>query len=314
MKMTVYPGIVISVLCILTIGCSLKADGPTVNVNEVYVFENTFNDLGIKSQPTMVELDADLSHISSQWPVYRMLVPNVNDTYARNLANKFGFVDEWPLVGKRTVYSYTNGSQSLEIGLQGSISFHDKISTTNSVPVLPNDTELVTLAKNWLASYDLYPANIIETKIGGGESRSSFDSQTKKAGPTVYYSKGVSFIAGIVNSQWAVPVAAVLLGDQGKIVQASVDNTSYKLFRSTVIKSPQAALDILTTYLARLTPVMEKYPECRANVDGTRVVINKVTIQDYIVPVYVFEGDAYTNPDNAVKYFRAMVDAVVHEN
>ncbi len=291
----------------------------TVKLVSVPAVFQGFSTAGMyKSQPTEVELDTELTESPEQLMSYRNIT-NVTDDAARNIARKLGLSNELPLNGnKRTVYTFTEDNQLLEIHLDGYMRFESKENISGVPQSIPDDQKCIVFAKNWLLSYNLYPPNVTQIKVGyGGISVAAIDSQTGKAGAPVYYSKVVSFIASIGQYEGNTLGAFVSVGDQGKIVRAEIITPEFRNNGLVKIKTSRAALDVLESYLARLTPITEEAPECICNTDGTRVVINKISIQyvktyktRYILPIYVFEGNAYIGISPEPKFFRGKVDAV----
>jgi hypothetical protein len=296
-----------------------KTDSPTdfSFVDVPFALQGSTSAGIIKSQPSELELTTDFPVIPEQLMAYQMIKPEVNDQYARDIADKFGFYDEWPLHGgEREVYTYKKDDQSIEISINGGISYRQKLNISYVPQELPDDQKCIEIARHWLETYDLYPSDVTEIKVGYGMSVASFDSETKVSGTPVYYSKRVSFIFNIGDYQDISPGASILINDKGDVIQASINKRSYQEYGLVKLKTSQDAYDILREYLSRLTPVVEDAPECIYSPDGNYVNINSIKIMytgiyqsNYIVPVYVLEGES-RNDGSKPEKFKAMVDAV----
>jgi hypothetical protein len=312
-------------LVIIAVACSVLSSctSQTLSaVNTVYVFEGNINPGMIKSQPTQVEMNIDFPSVPVKLAVYQAIKPNIDDEYARGLAQKLGFVNEWPLYGgERQAYSFTKDNESLEIGLEGGLTFRREVKMAGTPPFLPEDSDCVRIAQDWLKTNDFYPENVIRIDVGYyGEGGSSIDPKTGRPGETIHYSKGVSFVTSLNSFESYVPSARVLVGDQGKIVQASIVTLTTKESGTIALKTPQMALGLLKEYMARLVPITEEKPECIFYTDGSLVVINKITVEyarsnktDYVLPIYVFEGIAYQGTNQVAIKFIGLVDAVDHQ-
>ena len=307
----------------LTITCctSVSNNSTTLALVEVPpVFEGSYSAGAYRLQPTEVELDTDLTDMPEQLIAYQVITPEVNDQYAKNLANKLGFFNEWPLYGsKRVAYTYTRDNEYLEIGLEGGISFRQDIQISDIPQQLPSDQDCIEIARHWLETNNLYPSNVARVQVGYGLSVASVDSQTGEAGLPVYYSKRVNFIVSVEDYELSSSGANVLVNDKGKVIQASVITTQFQKYGLVHLKTPQFAFDILKRYLTRVTPIAEEVPECMYNINGTRVSIKNLSIQyartyktDYLLPIYVFEGDAFREKPEPEKFI-GKVDAVVHQ-
>jgi hypothetical protein len=289
--------------------------------NNIHVFKGSTNAGMIKSKPTQVDINIDFPKMPDVLYAYEVIRPNVDDEYARDLANKLGFSNEWPLYGgERTVYSYNRDNESLEIRLDGGIVFNRNDKDSASIAQLPEDQDCINIAREWLTSNNLIPIDLMKVEVKYGSSIITMDRQTGKPSLPVYLSKRVNFFNTIDGHELYVPAASVLIGKQGEVVQASIINMTISKYKMVSLKTPQAASDILKTYLARLTPVKEETPECIYYSDGDSVSINNITIKyirtyqtDYVVPIYIFEGDTNKESNPNSEKFIGLVDAVDHQ-
>ena len=290
-------------------------------INVPGVFEGSSSAGAYKSQPTKLDKIIDFPSMPEQLMAYQVIIPNVDQQYAKNIANKFGFVDEWPLSGgKRVAYTYTKGNQFVEIGVGGGISFWQDIKVSDIPQGLPSDQDCINIARNWLETRSLYPDNVIRTQVGLSTSVASIDPQSGKAGQSINYSKQVSFIVRIGDYEAYAPDVSITVGSKGDVVQASINTAKIQDYGKITLKTPQDAFSKLQEKLARLTPVVEEAPECIYNLDGNQVTVNSISIKymrtfktNYLLPIYVFEGDVFGNKNNSQEKFSGLVDAVNHQ-
>jgi hypothetical protein len=319
-------GICLLVALSLTISLGACKPASTDNTSKLscieapYAFQGVYAMHSYRTEPyeVEVELETNLPDVADHLIAYKVIIPDINDTYARELAHKLGFFNEWPLKGTREVYSFTKENQTLEITLDGRLTLRQDVKINTEPISLPSDEDCVDIARNWLTN-NFYPSNVTRAEIGyGGVSVATVNSETGQTGPTTYYSKSVRFIPTIKGYEQYSNAPYVLVGDQGKIVEASVDLTSLQEYGLVKLKTPQAALDLLEKYLEMPTSAQQAQQECISNTDGSRIVINKVTVQynkisqsDIMVPIFVFEGEAFSGNSEPEK-FTGRVDGVLH--
>ncbi len=320
---------VLFVTCLLSTGVLLSCAAPigttpSPSVSEAHgtlpagyvevppAFEGIFAMTSIKLEPGVVEMDTGFPEFPGEMMVYQR-VAVIDDDFARNLAANLGFTDEHPFTGdEREVYSFTRGDETLEILVTGHMTLRCS-QDIGDVPVLPEDRECIEIAEKWLKENGIYPENVTGIGIGyGGMSVATADTETGETGPTVYYSKSVSFTTALNGYERPSGGAYVLIGDGGKIVRADVDLAEYREYGLVRLMAPEEALKLLEVNHARLTPVPDPY--CFNTGGALKVTVDKVTLQyyrtsrsEFLLPVYVFEGVSHAaTPER----FKSYVDAV----
>ncbi len=285
---------------------------PTGYVEVPPPFEGVFAMTSVKLEPGVVELETGFLEFPGEMMVYKR-VAVIDDDFARNLAANLGFTDEHPFTGdEREVYSFTRGDETLEILVTGHMTLRCS-QDIGDVPVLPEDQECTEIAEAWLKDNGFYPKNVIRIGIGyGGMSVATSNTETGETGPTVYYSKSVSFTTALNGYEYPSGGAYVLIGDGGKIVRADVDLAEYREYGFVSLTTPEEALGLLEINHARLTPVPDPY--CFNLGGALKVTVESITLQyygtsmsEFLLPVYVFEGTSHAViPEE----FKAYVDAV----
>lgn len=285
---------------------------PTGYVEVPPAFEGIFAMTSVKLEPGVVELETDFPEFPDDMMVYQR-VTVIDDDYARDLAARIGFTDEHPFTGdERKVYSFTRGDETLEILVTGHMTLRCS-QDIGDVPVLPEDQECIEIAETWLKENGLYPENVTGIGIGyGGMSVATADAETGETGPTVYYSKSVSFTTAFNGYERPSGRAYILIGDGGKIVRADVDLADYREYGLVRLMTPEEAFKLLEINHARLTPVPDPY--CFNTGGALKVTVDDVTLEyyatsrsEFLMPVYLFEGTSHAvTPEK----FKAYVDAV----
>jgi hypothetical protein len=258
-----------------------------------------------------IQLNADLPIVPDQLTVYQ--IPKIDNQYALNTAKLFGLENNpVPLIGgERKVFSYSNDQEILEVNFDGSFHLYQRKSTTSVSGSLPSEDDCLKIAREWLQLKGLYPENVIRIETGVTES---IGTAEKGSAPTEFIPLkiGVAFISSRNGYESYLPQARVIIGDKGKVLELTYNNPVLIEYGIIRLKTPDAALNMLITYLTDTSFNPPYADECNANYRGfTRLVINRISLEYtipsksyYFQPVYVFEGDVYQinnpNPDKFV--------------
>jgi hypothetical protein len=303
MKKTKY---ICLILCVIILGTMVScADNQkTANSGLPFVFGNVAQPGVENAPPVEVILEITLPTGPTQLEIYRIIKPTVDDKYADDLAERLGFQDPVPLVGtNRSVYSYKNAEETLEINLDGSISMYRKPDMV--IPgSLPSEQESINIARDWLKTHNLYPGN-----VSGVKTAPYHIIDGKPQGV------GVVFTVNIKDYILHGLGAYVVVGEKGAILRASLNNPTLEKYSVYNLKPSSAASNILKNYLASSSASPPEAKECRANLrDFARLVVKEISIEyciseGYMLPVYAFGGDAYFNSGD-IEEFVGLVDAV----
>jgi hypothetical protein len=325
-KNSVISRIIITIISFFVLlGSSLLASCAKQSSQEIvesvpYVFEGVMQ-AGVENAPPVeVILDTELPVVPEKVPVYQ--VQTVDEEYAQALASRLGFNDGGSRpdnVSDPYVFSRDSGSgrfegdaMRLEVYQDGRISMYGPGPSIKNAPEnLPSFEEATKIARDWLVSYNLYPPNVINVEKGGGLV------VTKAAtGESIPYSTIVKFETSLGDYDVYTPGARVEIGDNGKILHVWVNIAQLKEYGFVSIKTPEAALNLLK---ARLASLSANPPEARETIINLRyfeqLSLTRVTLQyayggGYLQPIYVFEGNAYSEQDPNLDAFRGKVDAV----
>ncbi len=298
----------------------------TSSISLPWVFEGV-GGAGIVPEPYDIEftLNTELPAAVDTLAVYVENKIVVDDEYALNIALQCGFSkdDAVPLIGDtRAVYSYKNGTATLEIKLSGNISF--RTDTDSSKPEnLPSDEECITIAVDWLKSCGLTPENITDIETKSYMDIEERDSATNSLINKYSVATTVKFKVALNGYGLYSSAATVVIGDNGKIIRADINLPNFEIYTYVDIITAGEALNILENYLEGRLETNSDTLICMVNQMGfDRLIINGISIQytkgntDYLQPVYVFEGTAYFEYENALtdtEDFISRVDAVIRD-
>jgi hypothetical protein len=282
--------------------------GPDNNVCDLpYVFEGIFQLGVVNAPPVEVSLSINMPVFTDELMVYKVIRPIVNDSYAAQIAQRFGFSGEpLPSVGERMVYTFLSGDDTLEIGLDGNIAFH-KAHASTSVSAIPSPDACIDIARDWLVSMALYPDDVVEIETA---PYLEADGQV--------LATGVMLTLGIEDYALSGVGAYVAVGEGGAIIKATINALNVEPDSMTKLKSAETALNLLKAFLA--SPNANP-PEAKEVLTNWRAFdylgITNVTLQyhyiqgDYILPKYVFEGEASYKSRSNIERFKGQVDAIL---
>jgi hypothetical protein len=199
---------------------------------------------------------------------------------------------------------------ALEVFQDGRIRMYG--STVQPTPKsLPSYEEAVKIAGDWLTYNDLYPAHVSRVEKGG-----NLTAQNSVTGEITSYWVVVKFMTKLGDIDIYSPGALVCVGENGKIMQAEINMTQLKEYETVKLKTPEAALDILKAYLASPLADPAEARECLINLRNfERLTVTRITLQytpgsGYLQPIYVFQGNAYSQNNPNLDVFIGKVDAV----
>jgi hypothetical protein len=272
--------------------------------------------------PVEVVLDTELPQMPDEAQVYQ--IETVDENYIVDLAHKLGFEGQpRKPVDSNKPYRFSlglendrlvPGAQVIEIYQDGRIWMYSSKSIEYAPNNLPSYEEAVKIAREWLVSNDLYPADIASVEKGGGLTVGS-----AVTGEVIPYSMIIKFMTTLDGIKVYSPSAAVTVGDNGKILEAYISMSNLTKYGTVKLKSPEAALNILK---AHLSSPLANPPEAKESIINLRsferLNVTRVTLQyaqggGYVQPAYVFEGSAYSQRNPNMDAFRGKVDAVIRE-
>lgn len=267
----------------------------------------TSNQLGWRNND--YQLDASLPDTPDTVPVYRLKYPDVTEEYALNIGDKFGVSE--PLVDFKDssgLYFLKNklSDEGLEIALEtGAILYHTNMKKLYPAekPSLPDDEAAKDIALKFLEEKGLLTPDIrVKEVVTGG---------------TYYY--GVAHLAVVfdynIGDFPAVGIGkklSVRIGDEGEVVQAQWYHTEYETTDMEVlIKTAQQAYKELINNQLMLQPLgMEEGRKVRITEVSLGYYLDSMTqTQDYVYPVYVFEGEYLDTLEGNPSVFIQYVDA-----
>ena len=299
----------------LCISCSPNQDTLSLPL----VFEDISGADIIGTESLDITLNTELPIIPDSLIVYRNIMPNVDYKYATNLAQQFGFntvTDVVPLIGDtRLVYSYQNEDEVLEIYLNGNIKLHGDINYSQPKN-LPSDDECIDIASNWLKSNDIYPDNITSIIANPNIEIEEVDTSSNISNKFIL-TKIVKFYVDLNGYKLNTCSAFIIIGDDGKVLNAETKYIQPENYQEFNLISATEAINILKQYLEGTLDISEGTC-CIANLSGfNQLEITTISIQyiigadNYIQPIYVFEGSESYLKNNTTESFIGKVDAVV---
>jgi hypothetical protein len=291
-----------------------------------YIFEGIMQPGIVNAPPVEVVLDTVLPAAPNKLKVYR--IETIDEKYIDDLAHRLGF-NYMPGQPDDSNGPYTfiqgqdyqpgtrlpDGTQWIEVYKDGSLQlFTEGISFSNAPGNLPSFEEAEIIAGDWLVLNELYPAGVTEAKKGNGLVVTGDDT-----GLITPHSVTVRFQVELSDYAIYTHAASVEVGENGKILSAYINIMQLKEYEIVLIKSPEAALNLLK---ARLASPLADPPEAWESVINLRsfdrLSVTRVTLQytsggGYLQPVYVFEGSAFSTLEPSSETFKGKVDAVIRQ-
>jgi hypothetical protein len=272
-----------------------------------YVFEGIIKLGVVNAPPAEVTMDIEMPAFPDGLMVYKVVRPVVDDSYAAQCALRFGFSGEpLPSIGERMVYTYLSGDDSLEIGLDGSVTLLRAL-TSNPLGTVPTPDACINIASDFLASMDFYPGHVIAIETA---PYLEADGQV--------LALGVMFTLGIEDFALNGVGAFVAVGQGGNILKATINALNVEPDSVIKLKSAETALAILKAFLASSSGNPPEAKECLTNWRAFDYLhITGVSLQyhyfqgDYLLPKYIFTGEASYKTHAATEKFRGQVDAIL---
>ncbi len=297
-------GLVFSAVVALTLIATACASTPQAHIPSEYVNRYLPDTSGV-DQPD-VEMAVPFPETAGKTPAYRIKYPDVTTRYATDMAERFGVSGEI-LEGDQqfTVVDSSTGN-TVEVFKTGAVYFE---ATNDYVDVLFNDSaelpslqESIDIAVKYLEEKGLLPAEVkgyAKAGIGGGT--------TARHGTHIL----VSFKYQIGSYQVEGPGFRyyVRVGDKGRVGEAFVFKPEVESYSEVELRTPREAFSDLTA------------GNCSwMDVRGKTAVIDKVSLryyllpvidsQEYVLPVFVFEGSAKMADGSISGRVGALVTAV----
>ncbi len=255
------------------------------------------------------QLDTSLPDTPDTVPVYRIKHPDVTEEYALNIGNWFGvfepsvdFNDGSDLYFLKNKYT----DEGLEMATEtGAILYHTSMKKLYPAekPSLPDDKTAEDIAIKFLADKGLLTPDIrVKEVVAGG---------------TYYY--GVAHLSVVFDYDIGDFPAAVIgkkmsvrIGDGGEVVQVHWYHAEYeKTDMAVSLKTAQQAYQDLINNRLMLQPLgMGEGRDVRITEVSLGYYLDSMTqAQDYVYPVYVFEGEYLDTLDGNPSIFIQYVDA-----
>ena len=245
---------------------------------------------------------SNLPSVPDRLTAYSIVRPKVNYGYAQNLAKKLGFTGA--IVFNETYQTYStheadpNGPPSLLIFEDGLIHYeYYKVPMQGTN--LPSDEKCIDIARNWLESCGLFPDNVINctaaqviTHVMQGYYESEYVSATK-----------ITFQIGFDGYPILGLGACVIIGDDGKVLQANINAPQFKACGYVRLQQPEAGISIFQDYLKNPNLFKQGTPLCLISSINPIVKIESVSLQyfamlnvddtqpAYVQPVYIIKGE-----------------------
>jgi hypothetical protein len=276
--------LIASLLMIILSACSTQT--PTQN-SPKYTISGLQPMMG-KGPSMSFELTIPLPDLPGKLPVYKMVYPELNEEYMKNLGAKFGLTGE--VMQDSSGFAMQNKETGAYLSIQrptGTIKYDlvPYFDTPSEVliknpPVLPSDTDALKIATDFLAERDLLPRGNVAYKAYVGDRFGNI--------PTTLL---VSF-KKIIETVGPGASQRVCIGDGGKIVQ--------------VFLNPANPLELPVLETVAVKSIQQAYEEVKAGKyyfapsEARKVDINNTTTaywleaidtnQEYVAPVYIFRG------------------------
>jgi hypothetical protein len=255
------------------------------------------------------QLDASLPDTPDTVPVYRLKYPDVTEEYALNIGDKFGVSE--PLVDFKDssgLYFLKNkhSDEGLEMAPEtGAILYHTNMKKLYPAekPSLPDDETAKDIALKFLEEKGLLTPDIRVGKVVPG---GTYNYGVAHLSVVFDYDIGDFPAAGIGKK------LSVRIGDGGEVVQAQWYHAEYETTDMEVsIKTAQQAYQELINNQSMLQPLgMEEGRKVRITGVSLGYYLDSMTqAQDYVYPVYVFEGEYLDALDSNSSVFIQYVDA-----
>ncbi|MCL2140486.1 MAG: hypothetical protein FWH42_02230 [Dehalococcoidia bacterium] len=311
-KMAVFVCGVLVIGCVAGSACSKLDDIP-------YVFKGVVQLDTYNLPPVDIILKTDLPESIPTIVAYKIVRPKIDDKYASNIAKQLGFTGNSVPLGneERIVYTYVSGEQILEVWLNGYILLYGNIDL--KIPTnLPSDEECVAIATKWLKDNNMCPDNVVSITTSPRGGVQFLNSETGRLEDSYRIGTEVTFSIAIDDVAVESGGATVVIGDNGTILRMETHKYSYeKAFDVSLIEASKA-LKIMEDRLTSPTPPDPENIECIvnmrsfSNLEITGVALNYQysTSNGYLLPIYVFTGDAYDeNVPDKMYGFVGKVDA-----
>ncbi len=250
-----------------------------------------------------VEMASPLPQFPSKATVYRIKYPAVDAAYAIEMAKKFGVAGE--IREGDEMFTVTDGTTGnfVEVFKTGSVSYSLESGAysellLNDQAQLPSTREAEDIAIRFLEEKNLLPPEVkpfIETDVAGLSLHWVRVDFRYKIGDYRGEGPGYRF--------------SVLVGDAGKIAGASVFYPQLETYTEVELLSPQEALSDVV-----------KGKGSWMQFQGVKAVLDRVSLryylqpvlgrQEYVLPVYVFEGQGMAADGSATGNVSVIATAV----
>jgi hypothetical protein len=308
------------------LSCS-SPSGQNIETPFPYAFEGIISAGVENAAPVEVELAVDFPKLPDSVPIY--LIEPVTENQVIALARRLGFngvlkkpsVAEAPYIfaeGLDSENRVVSETRTLEIKQDGYL--HLRLKETDvggSAPELPSFDEAAQIAKDWLISNNLYPQNVTSIEKGGGAVGRTFNTETSEMGESIPYSMIIKFKTSLpLDIENYTSGASVAIGKNGTILDVYAHIETIKESGTVKLKDLNVAFNLLKAQLASSLADQNKAKESVINMRAfERLSVTQITLQyikgkKYIQPIFVFQGNAYSQGNAKVDNFVGKIDAV----
>ena len=277
--------------------------------------------------PFEVNLNTALPDTPAKLTVYKIIIPVVDEDYARSIAKQLGYNENLMETLRNSSYPgngyrFPKGNKPLEVYEDGTIAIYNTDFPVRAYS-LPTDQECIDIAWEWLESCGLSPKNTIHTETSPVVIHVAHDTEQGLTFSEFTAAISVTFRTGIDGYELYGMGANVLVGEGGEIIKVMVKTPEFEKYSTVRIQKPDIALSNFQDYLDNPQKFWADAPECliddlspKMSIDGVSLkyfcMLNEDSTQPvYAQPIYVFEGQGYHEDNSEAYSFTGRVDAVV---
>jgi hypothetical protein len=265
---------------------------------------NTPRNLGESDVKAEFVLNKSLPEVPEEVMSYRIAQPVVSIDSVANLGSKFGFMGEaGPIEPLAIGMSNEKTQEILQVNVNsGTIEYSCLSELFPLSPSLPDNTEAVKIATEFLVSVGLWHPDLVadEVTVGG----------TSEGKPSHLLVRFTRYVDGIPFTGPGNKFA-VRIGDEGKVVRLLVRYSEIEQDKAVQTIDP----DVAFSSLKAGNGIFVLPADCKT------VVINNVTIgyyletinekQEYLIPFYIFSGECRDLKGGFIEEFTGWVKATV---
>lgn len=228
--------------------------------------------------------DIDLPASPDTLNAYRIIRPNIDEEYARKVAEQIGFDkpveevtnDKLPFPRNKCFIvqrSDPSGKAPLGIYQNGVIVVFFKEAT--EIYSIPSDQECIRIAQDWLNSTKLYPdgvINVMTTSVIQHVMQGAVESEYP-------ITTSVNFLIGIDGYELYGMGAYVSISNNGEICGAYINVPKLEKCSIVNIRKPETAFGTLRDYLAEPSKFWSYSPECLLSYIAPQMTVEKASLK-----------------------------------